>query len=289
MMDRRARTADAAGRVRRKTLLRLGTILALVLMAAAALLPHAVSADNPYTHITPRTPEGRDIQGIYKLIFWMALVVFIGVQAGIAYTALRYRRRSDDDERPEQVHGNKTLEIAWTILPAIVLLVIFIPTVRTMYAESDNNKVDENTVLIEIYGKQWWWEAHYKQPAESDGVITANEIYVPQGKKVVFHFFTNNVIHSFWVPQLMGKMDLIPGHVNELAFTAEQVGYYWGQCAEFCGDSHTNMQFKVIVEPEDQFNAWVEGWKAGPTQLSAQVAGTGDVTKAPAAMGICIT
>jgi heme/copper-type cytochrome/quinol oxidase subunit 2 len=87
----------------------------------------------------------------------------------------------------------------------------------------------------------------------------------------------------------MGKMDLIPGHINKLAFTAEQVGYYWGQCAEFCGDSHANMQFKVIVEPEDQFNAWVEGWKAGPTQLSAQVAGTGDVTKAPAAMGICIT
>ena len=287
-MNRRGRTAEAAGWERRKTLLRLGTILSLVLMAAAALLPHAVGADNPYTHITPRTPEGRDIQGIYKLIFWMALVVFVGVQAGIAYTALRFRRRSEDDERPEQVHGNKTLEIAWTILPAIVLLIIFIPTVRTMYAEADNLEVDENTVVIEIYGKQWWWEAHYKQPAEIDGVITANEIRVPQGKKVVFDFYTNNVIHSFWVPQLMGKMDLIPGHVNQLAFTAEQVGYYWGLCAEFCGESHANMQFKVIVEPQEQFDAWIAAWKAGPSQHSADVAGTGDVTKAPAAMGICL-
>jgi cytochrome c oxidase subunit 2 len=286
-MDRRARTAGAAGRERRKTLLRFGTILALVLMAAAALLPHAVSADNPYTHITPRTPEGRDIQGIYKLIFWMALVVFVGVQAGIAYTALRYRRRSEDDERPEQVHGNKTLEIAWTILPAIVLLAIFIPTVRTMYAEADDTKIEPNDVVIEVYGKQWWWEVHYKQPTESADVITANEIHVPQGKKVVVELYTNNVIHSFWVPQLIGKTDLIPGHVNKLAFTAEQNGYYWGQCAEFCGDSHTNMKFKVIIEPQNEFDAWVAAWDQGPTQLSAQVAGTGDVTKAPAAMAIC--
>src|SRR5215213_1394354 len=141
-MNRRTRTPDTVanltrGRQQRTMLLRLSTILSLLLMVGAALLPHAVSADSPFSHITPRTPEGRDIQSIYKLIFWMSLIVFVGVQAGIAYTALRYRRRSEDDERPEQVHGNKTLEIAWTILPAIVLLVIFIPTVRTMYAEDD--------------------------------------------------------------------------------------------------------------------------------------------------------
>jgi cytochrome c oxidase subunit 2 len=257
-------------------------------MAAAALLPHAVSADSPYTHITPRTPDARDIQGIYKLIFWMALVVFVGVQAGIAYTALRYRRRREDDERPEQVHGNKTLEIAWTILPAIVLLVIFIPTVRTMYAEADATKIEPDDVVIEVYGKQWWWEVHYKQPTDTDGVITANEIHVPQGKKVVVELYTDNVIHSFWVAQLIGKTDLIPGHVNKLAFTAEQNGFYWGQCAEFCGDSHTNMKFKVIIQPQSDFDAWIAAWKAGPTQRSAEVAGTGDVTKAPAAMGACI-
>jgi cytochrome c oxidase subunit 2 len=272
-----------------KTLLRLGTILALVVMAAALVLPVTVSADNPYTTISPRSEHADDIQGIYKLIFWMSLVVFVGVQAGIAYTALRYRRRSDGDERPEQVHGNKTLEIAWTILPAIVLLVIFIPTVRTMYAEEDRLTADENTVIVEIYGKQWWWEVHYKQPAETDGVITANDIRLPQGKKILFKLFTNNVIHSFWVPQLMGKMDLIPGHENQISFTAEQTGFFWGQCAEFCGDSHANMQFRVIVEPQEQFDAWIAAWKAGPTQRSAEVAGTGDVTKAPAAMGICLT
>lgn len=259
------------------------------MMVGAALLPHAVSADSPFSHITPRTPEGRDIQSIYKLIFWLSLVVFIGVQAGIAYTALRYRRRSDDDERPEQVHGNKTLEIAWTILPAIVLLIIFIPTVRTIYAEAENTEVGSDDVVVEIYGKQWWWEVHYKQPTETDGVITANEIRIPQGKKVVFKLYSNNVIHSFWVPQLMGKMDLIPGHENRLAFTAEQIGFYWGQCAEFCGDSHANMQFKVIVEPQEQFDAWIAAWKAGPTQRSADIAGTGDVKQAPVAMNLCLT
>ena len=116
-MNRRADVSGATGRTgkdRRTTLLRLGTIFALVLMAAAAILPRMVSADNPYSTTSPRSDVGNDIQGIYKLIFWLALVVFVGVQAGIVYTVLRYRRRSEADERPEQVHGNKTLEIVWT-------------------------------------------------------------------------------------------------------------------------------------------------------------------------------
>jgi cytochrome c oxidase subunit II len=277
-----------AMRDRRRTLLRLSTILALVLMAAAVVLPHAVSADNPYTTISPRSKHADDIQGLYKLIFWMSLVVFVGVQAGIAYTVLRYRRRGDDGERPDQIHGNKTLEIAWTILPAIVLLVIFIPTVRTMYAQQDETKADANTVVVDVYAKQWWWEAHYAQPDSTNGVITANEIYLPAGKKVLFQMYSNNVIHSFWVPQLAGKMDVIPGHTNKLAFTPTQVGYYWGQCAEFCGDSHAWMRFKVIVVPQGEFDAWIAAWKAGPTQASAQVAGTGDVAQAPAAMAACL-
>lgn len=268
--------------------MRLSTILSLAMMVAVALVPRAVSADSPFSHISPRTPQTGDIQSIYKLIFWMALVVFVGVQAGIVYTALRYRRRSEDDERPEQVHGNKTLEIAWTILPAIVLLVIFIPTVTTIYAENEDTKINEDTFVVEVYGKQWWWEAHYKQPTDLDGVITANEIRIPQGKEVVIKLYSNNVIHSFWVPQLIGKTDLMPGHENRLGFTATQVGYYWGECAEFCGESHANMQFKVIIEPQEQFDTWVAAWKSGPTQLSAEVAGTGDVAKAPAAMGACI-
>jgi cytochrome c oxidase subunit 2 len=290
MMNRRADVSGATGRAgkdRRTTLLRLGTILALVLMAAAAIVPRLVSADNPYSTTSPRSDVGNNIQGIYKLIFWLALVVFVGVQAGIVYTVLRYRRRHDDDERPEQVHGNKTLEIVWTILPAIVLLVIFIPSVREMYDQ--HAAAEDGDVIIEVYGKQWWWEVHYTKPEETVGVVTANEIYVPQGAEVLLKLYSNNVIHSFWVSQLAGKMDLMPGHENRLAFTATDTGYYWGQCAEYCGDSHANMQFKVVVVPQAEFDKYINGWKAGPTQASAEVAGSPDnVAAAPAALGACL-
>lgn len=288
MIWRGRRAGMPGARNRRMVALRAATLLSLALLAGMAILPHAVRAANPYSTISPRTEVASDIQFLYKLIFWMALVVFVGVQAGIVYTVLRFRRRSETEERPEQVHGNKTLEIAWTILPAVILLVIFIPTVRTMFnthAEAEEKDAD---YIIDVYGKQWWWEIHYAEPADQvGGVITANEIHIPAGKRVVFRLYSNNVIHSFWVPQLSGKMDVVPGHVNRLGFTAEKEGVYYGECAEFCGDAHAWMRFIVYVEPQEQFDAWIAAWKAGPTAAAAEAGGTGDVTKAPQAFATC--
>jgi cytochrome c oxidase subunit 2 len=260
------------------------TMLSLLAMAAVALIPMAANAENPYSHISPRSNVTGDIQFLYKVVFWMALVVFIGVQFGIAYTALRYRRRHEDEPRPEQIHGNKTLEIAWTIIPAVILIVIFIPTVRTMFDFDAAAKDGE--VVIDVYGKQWWWEVHYAQPDTVAEVITANEIYVPVGKKVQVNLYTNNVIHSFWVPQLSGKMDLIPGHVNSIGFTAEQTGVYFGECAEYCGDSHALMRFKVIVVDEATFGQWASTIVAPPGSQVAAL--TGDVAKTPAEFGVCL-
>jgi cytochrome c1 len=139
---------------------------------------------------------------------------------------------------------------------------------------------------IQVYGKQWWWEIHYAKPDNVANVITANEIYVPVGKSVQIQLYSNNVIHSFWVPQLTGKMDVIPGHINKLGFTPKEPGIYYGECAEFCGDSHALMRFKVIVVDEASFNAWVAGWNAGPSSQALAV--TSDITKVPDAVGICI-
>lgn len=270
---------------RRRTWTRLVTLLALVALAAGVLLP-AVGAESPYTTLTPRSPQGEDIQWLYRLIFFLSLIVFVGVQVAIVYTVLRYRRRSNDD-RPEQLHGNKTLEIIWTIIPAVVLLAIFIPTVRTIYAHAD--QAEEGNFTVEVYAKQWWWEIHYgDDTGEAAGVVTANEIHVPQGAEVVFHLLSNNVIHSFWVPQLSGKLDVMPGHDNKLAITTTELGYYFGQCAEFCGDSHALMRFKVIVQPQADFDAWAAGWKAGPTEASAAFVPDGDVSKVPEAFGLCL-
>ena len=289
MVERDRRGNDLRARHTRSImLLRAGTLLSLLLMAGAAILPRAVGAESPYSTISPRTEVASDIQFLYKLIFWMALVVFVGVQAGLVYTVLRFRRRSEQEERPEQVHGNKTLEIAWTILPAIVLLVIFIPTVQTLFKFDAEAQEADADYVIDVYGKQWWWEVHYAEPSDQvGGIITANEIYIPAGKRVVFRLYSNNVIHSFWVPQLSGKMDLIPGHVNRLGFTADKPGVYYGECAEFCGDSHAWMRFIVHVQPQEQFDAWVNAWKAGPSQAAADAGGTGDVARAPDAFAVC--
>jgi cytochrome c oxidase subunit 2 len=261
------------------------TILSLLAMAAAVLNPFAATADNPYSHISPRSNVADDIQFLYKVVFWLALVVFVGVQFGIAYTALRYRRRNEDEARPEQIHGNKTLEIAWTIIPAVILIAIFIPTVRTMY--DFDAAAQDGDYTISVYGKQWWWEVQYSAPDTVANVITANEIYVPVGKKIQLELYTNNVIHSFWVPQLSGKMDLIPGHINRIGFTPSTTGVFYGECAEYCGDSHALMRFKVIVVDEATFGQWASAMVAPPGSQVASLTG-GDVAKTPAEFGACL-
>jgi len=265
---------------------RLGSLSALALMAVVFL---AACGDDkaPYSTISPRSSIASEIQGIYHLIFWIALVIFIGVQFAIVYSVMKFRRRKESDARPPQVHGNKTLEILWTMIPAVILVIIFIPTVRTMYNQAD--EAESGQYVIEVYGKQWWWEVHYKQPDTVAEVITANEIRIPVGVPVQIHLFSNNVIHSFWVPQLSGKMDVMPGHENVLGFTADKPGRYFGECAEFCGDSHAWMRFQVVAESQESFDAWIAAYNAGPQGDAAQwgTDATG-LAKTPPSFGLCI-
>jgi len=265
-------------------------------MAVVALVALAACTDDysPYSTLSPRSPQAEDIQGIYKLIFWMSLVVFVGVQFGIVYLAMRYRRRREEGPRPPQIHGNKTLEIVWTIIPAVVLLVIFIPSVRIMYEHADDAKTGD--YVIEVYGKQWWWEVHYPFMGAPDAegnptdLLTANEIHVPVGQHIQIKLYSNNVIHSFYIPQLQGKMDVIPGHENRLAFTVEKPGIYYGECAEFCGDSHAWMRFQIVAHEQDQFDAWVAAQNTAPAQ-AAQQYGTDDATglvTPPQEFGVCL-
>ena len=294
--DREHREQGATGR---PLAARLGILLTLGVVMLVTL--SACGEDKPYSTISPRTGNADDIHGLYKLVFYMALVVFVVVQAFIVYTALRFRKSESDDtaDRPEQIHGNKTLELTWTIVPAVVLLIILIPTISTLYKfDAAADEVDEGGMIVDVYGKQWWWEVHYPegmgQPTNLqtiDGgrpasIVTANEIRVPVGKEVVFRLHSNNVIHSFWVPQLSGKMDVIPGGENRLATTPTEVGTYYGECTEFCGEQHAWMRFTVIVEPQEDFDAWVAAWNQPPDQAAA--AATGDVTVAPASFGVCL-
>jgi len=293
---RRGRGAGETGSRRRAVAL-------LAMLVALGFTLSGCGDTNPYSHISPRTETADDIQFLYKIVFWAAVVVFVLVQFFIAYTALRFRKSdiSDAADRPEQIHGNKTLELAWTIIPAVVLLVILIPTITTLYEfDAEADEVDEGGMFIDVYAKQWWWEIQYPETlgiptnvvaAEGGipaGIVTANEVRVPVGKEVVFRLHSNNVIHSFWVPQLTGKMDVIPGHNNRLSTTPREPGTYYGECTEFCGEQHAWMRFTVIAEPQESFDAWVAAWNAPPDQAAAVAANTGDVTIAPSSFGLCI-
>ena len=241
-----------------------------------------------YSHISPATGKAEDIQFLYRLIFWLALVVFVGVQTAIVYTALKFRRRNET--RPPQIHGNRTAEIAWTVIPAVVLLALFIPTAQTIFKHAAAEETAD--FEIDVLGKQWWWEFQYpgiplsETDAAAGPLVTANEIMIPQGANVVFNLHSNNVIHSFWVPQLSGKRDVIPGHENRLQFTADKVGEYFGECTEFCGSAHAWMRFKVLVVPPPEFDAWVQAMRQPPAVDGNPE--TADVVEAPPAFGVCL-
>jgi cytochrome c oxidase subunit 2 len=262
----------------------------MVALAAVVLLLAGCGPDvtQPYSTISPRTGKAEDIQWLYQIIFWAALLVFIGVQVAIAYTAIRFRRRGA--ARPEQVHGSRVLEIAWTIIPALILLALFIPTVKIIYEHAEAANVEDG-FQVNVIGKQWWWEITYPNiPADPNDpskgpLITANELVLPVGANVVISLESNNVIHSFWVPQLSGKLDVMPGHVDKLQFVAEKPGEYYGECAEFCGAAHAWMRFKVKIVPQENFDAWVAAWRTPPADANPQ---TADVVDVPAAFGACL-
>ncbi|MDQ2636778.1 MAG: cytochrome c oxidase subunit II [Actinomycetota bacterium] len=286
-VDSRVGTASRLARGMRRfgPLAALALVLTVVLAGCGGM---QVVQDQPFSTLTPKTQKANDIHGLYQIVFWASLVVFIVVQFAIAYAVLKFRRRSD--ERPAQIHGSRTAEMIWTIIPAVVLLIVFIPTARTIYDHAAAE--DTADFEVDVYGKQWWWEVHYpdipanEADADAGPLVTANEIMVPHGANVVFNLRSNNVIHSFWVPQLSGKLDVMPGHNNRLQFTADTIGEFYGECAEFCGGAHAWMRFKVLVVPQEEFDAWVAAMRQPPAADANP--DTPDVAEVPASFAVCL-
>lgn len=285
------RNAGTGQRTRRGLTSRVLTLAVLAISAVVFLVACNPNVDKPYSTTSPASNTADDIQGLYKLIFWLSLIVFVGVQFAIVYIAMRYRRSSRHTTRPPQIHGSRRLEILWTIIPAVILLILLIPTINMLY--DHDAQAQNGDIQIDVYGKQWWWEFQLAndnaQGGDSLDVVTANEIYVPVNHNVVFNLQSNNVIHSFWIPQLSGKMDVIPGHVNKLSITPSKVGEYYGECAEFCGAEHAWMRFKINVVPEEEFYAWVNNWRSAPlTSANPQEEGNG-VVQAPQIFSLCLS
>jgi cytochrome c oxidase subunit 2 len=233
-----------------------------VLAAAAFALSACARANLPQNTLAPQGPEAHKIDRLFQPVFWIAVAVFLLVEGTMVYLLVRYRHRPGRGV-PAQVHGNKRLEVTWTVIPAVLLAVIAVPTIATIF---DLARKPANALEITVTGHQWWWEAKYPPQAGkgvSREVITANEIHIPTGTPVYVTLESNDVIHSFWVPRLAGKQDLEPSRTTHLTIEATDPGTYFGQCAEFCGISHANMRLLVVAQSPAEFQSWAQQ-QAGP-------------------------
>ena len=211
----------------------------------------------PQSTLAPRSDFSAAIDTLFTGIFWWAVAVFVIVEGLLLFAIVRYRRR-EGAPVPKALHGHTVLEIGWTLAPALILVFIAVPTIGTIFATAGH--APAGALRVEVVGHQWWWEYRYPEL----GVVTANELHLPQGRPVQLELTTADVIHSFWAPGLGGKRDLTPGRVTRIAFTADSAGEYLGQCAEFCGVSHANMRLRVFVEPDSAFQAWVNRQRGEP-------------------------
>jgi cytochrome c oxidase subunit 2 len=230
---------------------RLGAALVGAL-AASALLSGCV---NNATFIDPQGPAAYLESNLWWFIFYVATGVWAVVTAVLLYSVMRFRARPGAPA-PRQLHGNTRIEILWTVVPSVILFSVLAFTIYTLF--SLGQPADPNTFTVTVRGHQWWWEFDYP-----GGVVTADELRIPTGTVVHISLRSNNVIHSFWVPQLSGKMDVIPGQNNETWLRADRSGVYRGECTEYCGTQHAHMNFQVVAQSSGDYQAWLLGQQAG--------------------------
>jgi cytochrome c oxidase subunit 2 len=253
-------------------------VIALCLFVAATL---GCSPEHyPQTTLLPRGDFARIADDLLDTTVKWALLVFVLVEGVLIYAIFRFRGKPGDPE-PHQIHGNTTVEIIWTIIPALILAFIAVPTVRGIF--QTNARPGPDALRIEVIGHQWWWEFRYPE----SGVVTANELVIPAGRTVELLQNSADVIHSFWPPRFSGKRDVFPGRETRLWFKADSAGLYPGQCTEFCGIQHARMAFHVRAETPEEFEGWLArmqtaGAPAAPAGPGAAAPDTGSLRTASA-------
>ena len=236
---------------------RLRRLASYALFAAFAIAAVSCNEAHPNTTLQPHSDFGREIDFLWDRLLLLGTIVFILVEGVLIFIMVKYRRR-DNQTTPPQTHGSTKLEITWTLIPAVILVFIAVPTVRTIFITQA--QAAPGSLNIDVTGHQWWWEFRYPEY----GVTTANEIYLPAGRTVNFRLRSADVIHSFWTPQLGGKRDVVTNRTNYIWYTPDSstASNVWnGFCAEYCGSSHANMRFRVFTVTPQQFESWVAGQK----------------------------
>jgi cytochrome c oxidase subunit 2 len=225
----------------------------------------------------PVSPPAESIHHLSILVLAITGGIFLVVESVLIYSLLRFRRRGvPGTSEPPQVYGSKPIEIAWTAAPALIVFVLTLVVARTEWeVRIDPNNLppdltDSQPLRIRVIGHQWWWEFNYERYGdEKIGFVTANELHVPASNRsvpserrpVFLTLLSEDVAHSFWVPRLAGKTDLIPGRTNDMWFETERTGVYLGQCAEYCGTQHANMLLRVYVDSAEEFARWMDSQK----------------------------
>ncbi len=274
---------------------------AMAVVAAASLagcdaLPTLWPAKDgyPYTTTDPISDFGLLSQHIYVTITVVVCVVFVLVSILLAVTLIKFADRGTPGN-PEQVHGNITMEIGWTIAPIGIVLFLIVPTIRTIFLQQDAAPIgakDENgqvlmgedgkplrpAVEIKVIGRRWWWQFEYV----NEGIATSNQFAIPDDRPVSLFLTSDTVIHSFWAPRIGGKRDAIPGRVNRIWFNLTkdiaqgQPDHIRGECAEYCGEAHSLMRFEILGLDGADFDKWVSEYKVAPTFADASIKQKGE-------------
>jgi cytochrome c oxidase subunit 2 len=234
---------------------RSGTFFAPV----TALAEPAHSPLSPTNIFAPVSTAAQSIFDLSLFVLTITAAIFIAVFSLLAYAVVKFRRRGANDGRePAQVYGSTQVELAWTVIPVLIVVVLFLATARVIAAIQDAEQ-PANALHVTVIGHQYWWE--YRYP--SFNVVTANELHIPVSDPAhpvptVLTLLSADTDHSFWVPRLGGKTDLIPNHPNSMWMDPHETGLYLGQCAQYCGTQHAKMLLRVYVDSREDFNRWIQ-------------------------------
>jgi cytochrome c oxidase subunit 2 len=217
---------------------------------------------SPTNIFAPASTPANSIFGLSLFVLVITAAIFVIVVTLLTYAVVKFRKKSDDDGRePAQVYGSNQVEIAWTVIPILIVVVLFLATARVI--ASVQRAAPDNAVQVIAIGHQFWWE--YRYPGLK--VVTANELHVPVGTPTAIKLLSADTDHSFWVPRLAGKTDLIPNHPNSMWIEPQETGLYLGQCAQYCGTQHAKMLLRVYVQSRSDFDRWIQQ-QSQPAQLS---------------------
>ena len=231
----------------RRTWAAIGLVFAIGLVACG---------QDPPSMLDSRAPEARSVERVWWLMFALAAAVYVVVAGFIVMAIVRGRRGASRPAREREPKDDTFIWYGGIVAPVVILAVLAVVTIRTT---QDLRRAEQGELRIEVTAKRWWWDVRYPDA----GVATASEIHIPVGRPVDFVLTSDNVVHSFWVPQLAGKVDTIPGQTNHLRLTATEAGTYRGMCAEYCGIQHAYMSYVVIVEEPVDFERWMARRTAG--------------------------